>query len=263
MDPLRAEELERLLPARRALARAVRILPSCGSTQDEARSAGAPAGLLIAAELQESGRGRRARDWWTGPPSSNLAVTLVAAPGPEPAHLLGVAGAAALARTLEDWGCGPVALKWPNDVLIGGAKVAGLLGEILTGPPPAALLGLGLNVHAAPPARAAAHPATSVAAELAARGRPAPDRTRLLAAWIWRLEAELARARAAGPAALEEDFLARLRRWAPRGVAEPGSGAPPGGQLLEFRFGTGLAYASGSTVIRRPLAALGSLAALP
>lgn len=262
MDPLRAAELERLLPARRALAREIRVLEACGSTQDEARSAGAPPGLLIAAERQESGRGRRARDWWTGPPASNLALTLVVAPSPEPAHLLGVAAAAALARTLEQWGCGPVALKWPNDALIGGAKVAGLLGELISGPPAAALLGLGLNVHAAPPASAAAYPATCVAAALAARGRPAPDRTRLLAAWIWQLEAELARARTAGPAALEEEFLARLRRWAPRGVAEIGGDAPPGGQLLEFRFGTGLAYASGSTVIRRPLAALGSLTAL-
>lgn len=262
MDPLRSEDLTRLLPARRALAREIRVLASCGSTQDEARGAGAPPGLLITAELQESGRGRRARDWWTGPPASNLAVTLVISPSPEPAHLLGVAGAAALARTLEQWGCGPVALKWPNDVLIGGAKVAGLLGELLSGPPPAALLGLGLNVHAAPPAAAAAYPATCVAAALAARGRPAPDRTRLLAAWIWQLEAEIARAHATGPAALEDEFLGRLRLWAPRGVAETGSDAPPGGRLLEFRFGTGLAYASGNAVIRRPLAALGSLAAL-
>ena len=46
------------------------------------------------------------------------------------------------------------------------------------------------------------------------------------------------------------------------GVQEAGAGAPAGGPLLEFRFRTGLAYASGDTVIRRPLAALGTLAAL-
>lgn len=263
MDPLRADELERLLPARRLLAREVRILPDCKSTQDEARNAGAQPGLLVAAEQQEAGRGRRARDWWSGPPSSNLALTLVVTPSPEPPHLAGVAGAAALARTLEDWGSGPVALKWPNDVLLGGAKVAGLLGEFLSGPPTAVLLGLGLNVHAAPPDAIAGYPVTCLADTLAARGRAPPDRTRLLAAFIWRLEAILARAATAGPTALEEDVLARLRLWAPRGVVEPGSSAPAGGPLLEFRFRTGLAYASGDTVIRRPLAALGTLAALP
>lgn len=262
MDPLRADELERLLPARRSLARDLRILPACGSTQDEARAAGAPPGLLVAAESQESGRGRRARDWWSGPPSSNLALTVVVAPAPAPAHLLGVAGAAALAKVLEDWGSGPAALKWPNDVLLGGAKIAGLLGELLSGPPEAALLGLGCNVHAAPPRAAAGYPATCLADALAARGRAPPDRTRLLAAWIWQLEAILARAAAAGPAALEADVLARLLRWAPRGVREAGADAPAGGPLLEFRFRTGLAYASGATVIRRPLAALGTLAAL-
>jgi BirA family biotin operon repressor/biotin-[acetyl-CoA-carboxylase] ligase len=262
VDPLRAEELDRLLPAQRSLAREIRILPVCASTQDEARAAGASHGLLVTAEQQDAGQGRRARDWWSGPPACNLAVTLVAAPAPDPPHLLGVAGAAALALTLQDWGCRQVSIKWPNDILIGGAKVAGVLGALLTIPPDTALLGLGVNVHAAPPPELLAYPATCVADALAASGRPAPDRTRLLAAWLWRLEAVLAQARANGPAALEDQALALLRVWAPRGVREIGSDAPAGGPLLEFRFGTGLAYASGDTVLRRPLAALGSLAAL-
>lgn len=260
-DPLRAGALARLLPARRALARDLRVLPVCASTQDEARAAAAP-GLLIAAEAQAEGRGRRARDWWSGPPGANLAVTLCVVP-PDPPPLLGVAAAVALADTLDAWGAGPAQLKWPNDVLLDGHKVAGLLGELLAGPTPCALLGLGLNVHAAPPADAAARPATALAEVLRARGLPAPDRTLLLAAWLWRLEAELARAAHGVRAPLEDRMLALLRRWAPRGVREPGAESAGGGPLLEFRFASGLAWQSGGAVVRRPVAALGSLEALP
>jgi biotin-(acetyl-CoA carboxylase) ligase len=263
LDPLRAERLERLLPARRALAREIRILAECASTQDEARDRGAPAGLLVVAERQSGGRGRRARDWWSGPPAANLAVTAVVVPPPEPPPLLGVAGAAALARLLEDWGAGPAALKWPNDVLLDGRKVAGLLGEWLPGPPPAALLGLGLNVHAAPPAAAAARRARALADALRERARPAPPRPGSPAGWLWRVEAELARVRADGPAALESAFLARLRLWAPRGARDAAADALAGGALLDFRFATGLAWSSGAEVVRRPVATLGALEALP
>ncbi len=263
MDPLHAGELLRLLPARRALAREIRILPACASTQDEARRAGAVAGLLVAAEQQDGGRGRRERDWWSGPAGMNLAVTLGVAPPPEPAPLLGVAGAVALADVLDAWGAGPAQLKWPNDVLLEGRKVAGLLGETLAGPAPCALLGLGLNVHAAPPPAVTARPAVALAAVLRARGRPAPGRTRLLAAWLWRLEAELARASKLGPASLEMAYLARLRLWAPRGVREAGAPATTGGPLLEFTFATGLAWRSGGAAQRKPIAALGPLDALP
>jgi BirA family biotin operon repressor/biotin-[acetyl-CoA-carboxylase] ligase len=260
-DPLRADVLARLLPARRILARDLRVLESCASTQDEARAAAAP-GLLIAAERQTGGRGRRARDWWTGPPASNLAITLCVDP-PDPPPLLGVAGAVALADTLDAWGAGPAQLKWPNDVLLGGCKVAGLLGELLAGPTPCALLGIGVNVHAAPPAELTARPAVTLAEVLRARGRPAPDRTLLLAGWLWRLEAELARVARGDRAALEERMLARLRLWAPRGVREGGAAAAAGGPLLEFSFARGLAWRSGGVVLRRPLAALGALEALP
>jgi len=263
VDPLRADDLARLLPARRALAREIRIVERAASTQDLARAAAAHAGLLISAESQESGRGRRARDWWSGPPASNLAVTLVVAPAPQPPPLLGVAAAVALARMLDSWGAGPAALKWPNDVLLGGAKVAGLLGEWLASPPDTALLGLGINVHAAPPETAAEYPAVALASVLRARGRAAPDRTRLLAAWLWGFEAELARAARLGSGPLEQEFLLRLRLWAPAGVREAAEDAPAGGPLLEFRFATGLAFRSGDGVVRRPLAALGSLSALP
>lgn len=253
--------LPSLLPARRALARTIVECGECVSTQELARADADPGGKLWIAERQTGGRGRTARDWWSGPPGANLAVSLGVAAAPPPAPLALVAAACALAATLDRFGAGPAALKWPNDALLGGAKVAGLLGEWRDGAPPRALIGLGLNVAAAPPADAARRPACCVDEVLAARGRESAPRGLLLADWLIGLERRLDRARLAGPAALEDEFLARLRAWAPRGVREPGRG--PGGPLLEFRFAAGLAWSSGAAVERRPTAAISELLALP
>ena len=112
-----------------------------GSTNDEARAlalAGAPHGALVTASEQLAGRGRGGRRW-EAPPGSALLCSLVAArPAVRCCSLrAGVAVADALdARTQ---------LKWPNDVLIDGRKVAGILVEAR----PRerwAVLGIGVNV---------------------------------------------------------------------------------------------------------------------
>lgn len=255
--------LEVLLPARRGLARKILILETCSSTQDEARSAADPRGALWIAREQSGGRGRRARDWWSGPRDANFATSLTVEPAlaPPPATL--VAAACALAATLDRFGAGPAAVKWPNDVLLDGAKVAGLLGEWRDGTPPRVLLGIGVNVAAAPPAAAARTPSCCVDEALARRGLPAAPLPLLASDWLWGLERRLARTELAGPADLESEFLVRLRRWAPRGVREPGSRSGPGGPLLEFRFATGLAWRSGADVVCHPLAGIADLEPLP
>lgn len=259
-EPPASARLAAALPARRRLARRIVDIASCLSTQDEARTAGAEPGTLWFAREQLAGRGRTARDWWSGAAGENLAVSLSVSPALRPPPLTLVAAACALAATLDRFGAGTAAVKWPNDVLLRGNKVAGLIGEWLSTSPPRVLIGAGVNVASAPPALAARRPATCVNAELAARGLPAADRLALLVDWLLGLEQRLDRTERAGPADLEEEFLTRLRLWAPEGVRE--ANRPGGGPLLEFRFASGLAWESEGRVLRRPLASINELEAL-
>ncbi|MCW2985900.1 MAG: biotin--[acetyl-CoA-carboxylase] ligase [Conexibacter sp.] len=115
-------------------------LRSVGSTSDRARElalAGAPHGALVTASAQTAGRGRQGRVWTT-PPGTAVTMSVVLRDAPP---LLPLAAAVAVAQT-----CGEDArIKWPNDVLVGGLKVAGILAE---GRPHEgwAVLGIGVNV---------------------------------------------------------------------------------------------------------------------
>jgi BirA family transcriptional regulator, biotin operon repressor / biotin---[acetyl-CoA-carboxylase] ligase len=115
-------------------------LRELGSTSDRARelaAAGAPHGTLVTTDHQVAGRGRQGRTW-TSPPRRALTMSLVLREFPGVLPLVaGVAVAEAV---------GPGAsLKWPNDVLVEGRKVAGILAE---GRPSDgwAVLGIGVNV---------------------------------------------------------------------------------------------------------------------
>jgi BirA family biotin operon repressor/biotin-[acetyl-CoA-carboxylase] ligase len=142
--------------------------PAIGSTNDEARrlaEAGAPEGLLVVAETQTAGRGRAGRRWLT-PPGAALAFSLLlrpALPAAQAARLTMLAGLA-VAEAAETVVTRPVALKWPNDVLVGGQKAGGILVECgLTGDRlDFAVIGIGLNVSAAPPPDAVEFPATAL-----------------------------------------------------------------------------------------------------
>jgi BirA family biotin operon repressor/biotin-[acetyl-CoA-carboxylase] ligase len=111
-----------------------------GSTNDRARAlagAGAPHGTLVTAAEQTAGRGRQGRAW-SAPPGAALLMSLVLR---DPPRLLPLAAAVAVAEVV-----GPSAqIKWPNDVLLDGGKVAGILAE--SRPQERwAVLGIGLNV---------------------------------------------------------------------------------------------------------------------
>ncbi|TAH36756.1 MAG: biotin--[acetyl-CoA-carboxylase] ligase [Planctomycetota bacterium] len=260
-DPLRAEELQRRLPARRALARRIEVLAECTSTSDALRERlaqdGSVDGLLLAAEHQTGGRGRRERDWWSGPPAANLAVSLAIAPT-RPPEALGLLAACALCAALAPWTAAPAAIKWPNDILIHGAKVAGLLAELPAAQPPLAILGLGVNVHAAPPAGRAAYAATC----LDAHARRPIARTDLLAHWLLQLERRLAVFDRSGPEPLEAEFLRRLRAWAPLGVRAHPPGTPAG-PLLQFSVSRGLTWGTPDAPATRPLGLIPALEPLP
>lgn len=132
-------------------------LDRVSSTNDEARrlaADGAPEYTLIVAREQSAGRGRRGRSWIS--PPGNLYCSMVLRPtsAPGPAAQLGFAAALALGDAIRGLGGRntPVAYKWPNDVLLDGAKVAGILPET-SGSSESVdwlVIGLGVNVLSAP-----------------------------------------------------------------------------------------------------------------
>lgn len=101
------------------------------------------------AEMQTSGRGRRGR-LWVSPFAKNIYLSLSWRFSESVASLdsLSLCVAVSLAKVLDEMGCEGVELKWPNDVLVNGAKLAGILleasGEV--GGPVRVVIGIGLNV---------------------------------------------------------------------------------------------------------------------
>jgi BirA family biotin operon repressor/biotin-[acetyl-CoA-carboxylase] ligase len=241
---LHAPELLQRLDGLR-LGRPLYLFQEIGSTNDYAKrlaEGGAPAGALVLAEAQTHGRGRAGRDWLT-PPGSALALSLIlrpALPAVQAARLVMLAGVAACAALAQAAGL-RAALKWPNDVLISGKKVAGILvetalrGETLD----YAVLGLGLNVRWSPAPEQVDFPATHVEAEA---GR-AVERERLLYALLAQLDAHYP---ALLSGAIFEDWRARLTmldtpielRTEAETLAGRAEGVTPEGALI-FRAASG------------------------
>lgn len=103
------------------------------STNSYARrlaDAGAPEGAVVIAEHQSDGRGRLGRSW-ESPPYRNLYFSLLLRPTLAPAHApqITLMAAVALADTVAEFIVEPPAIKWPNDILLQGKKLAGILTE--------------------------------------------------------------------------------------------------------------------------------------
>jgi len=248
--------LDRQLVARRWLAHEIRFLKSCRSSNEEAKAwleAGTelPSSLFIAWE-QSGGRGRSARDWWSGPAGANLAVTLTYRDDRVRPELLGLLGAVAMAQSVGSWIRQPeaVAIKWPNDILLHGAKLCGFLGEQPASSHGTVVLGFGCNLAAAPPAELAPYPTTCLADHMPA-GLPCPSVEEFLVRWLWDFEAGLRRFVLQGPSSFEQAFLGHLKRWAPHGVSDPRD--ERAGPLLEFSASRGLRWGSEPNSDFRPL----------
>jgi BirA family biotin operon repressor/biotin-[acetyl-CoA-carboxylase] ligase len=114
--------------------------------REEARR-GAPGWTVAIAARQTAGRGRLERPWDSGPGGLYLSVLVPLAVQPSRAGLVSLAVGVAVAEALEGFGTSPL-LKWPNDVQIGGKKVAGLLLEVFSQGPEleSAVVGVGVNV---------------------------------------------------------------------------------------------------------------------
>ncbi|GMV39205.1 MAG: biotin--[acetyl-CoA-carboxylase] ligase [Myxococcales bacterium] len=163
-------------------------LMTCVSTNAEAgalAAAGAPAFTAVVADAQEGGRGRLGRAWYS-PPGVNLYVSVILRPAVPVAVAprLAIVAAVALAEAVEAVAPGlQVELKWPNDLLVGGRKAAGVLAELAGVDPLAVIVGVGVNANLAEIPPELSKRATSLALEL---GRPV-DREALLQALLDRL----------------------------------------------------------------------------
>jgi BirA family biotin operon repressor/biotin-[acetyl-CoA-carboxylase] ligase len=152
IELLEAAAIEAALVGLQARATPVEVLGVTGSTNDDARrrlgSGGRPP-FAVLAEAQQSGRGRRGRQW-SSPVASNLYLTLAEAlaGGPETSRGLSLAVGVAVAEGLGRVSGVDVDLKWPNDLLVGGAKLGGILVELAeSGDRTVAIIGIGLNVR--------------------------------------------------------------------------------------------------------------------
>ncbi len=210
MDRLAASEIS--LPGLRA-----RVVASCGSTNTELMQGELPASpVLLAAEAQTAGRGRRGRRWVSRPGGSitfSLAAC-VARPVRELASLSLVAGAAA-AAALRALGAKQVALKWPNDLVVGPGKLGGILVETRSGgrgAAPLAVIGIGLNYLADPALAASLRRPVACLEQLVS---PLPPRNRVIREIARSLLELLARFERGGLDAVRDEWL-RLHAHAGR-----------------------------------------------
>ena len=205
--PLDAHLIERDLNTQR-VGRNVIVFDAVDSTNDvaadSARQDGAD-GLVVLAEHQRRGRGRLGRTWLS-PPHQNVLMSVLLLDEAESVRVepLTIAAGLAVAEGI-DAVCGSLSceLRWPNDVLIGGAKVAGVLGERRHRGD--VIVGIGINANASPGDSEVDRPATSLAEQA---GGPV-ERIEVVRAVLGRLDHWVAELSAGDLAALHRDWVTR------------------------------------------------------
>lgn len=169
--------------------------PKCTSTQDLLRDSGLPEGAVAAADHQTRGRGRQGRRWEDAAGEA-LLLSVLLRPPPTPAlPQLSLVVALAVAEATERATLMQTGVKWPNDVLVDGLKVAGILLEASGG---TVICGIGINVN-----------------QTAERLPRSPRRQ----AASYRTLTGTQHVRAAVLADLLEAFEARYRTWSTGGLA--------------------------------------------
>ncbi len=229
--PFDADRLRRALGSSRG-AFSIRVVGRTGSTNDDLRdlaAAGAPSGTVLLADAQSAGKGRRGRSW-TSLPGVGLYLSVLFRAERPPAELprwtLGTA--VAVREACVSLAEIPVSIKWPNDLLCRGKKLAGILAEgRFARSGVEIVLGIGINVahrqeDFPEPLRALA---TSIAIE---SGVPAPTRERLAADLLPRLAAV-------------HDSLA-VGEWEPIRVRWERAAAPFSGRAVEIERGPGIRF---------------------
>ncbi len=129
------------------------FLPTTGSTNVIAHQlalAGAPEGDVVMADSQKKGRGRLERTWQS-PPGRNLYLSIILRPliAPAIAPQITLMAGVAVAELLSSYCPGQVAVKWPNDILINGKKICGILTEMKSSGTDVdfVILGIGININ--------------------------------------------------------------------------------------------------------------------
>ena len=206
-DNLSMAEIRNGLRTRSFGRREVLYLAETDSTNTQAKTlaaAGAAEGTLVVAAVQHAGRGRRGHDWFS--PPGGLYVSLVLRPrlAPLEAPKLTLLAGVAAAEALLGVGLAGVHIKWPNDLLVGRRKIAGLLTEVSMEMDALsyAVVGLGLNVNTDRFPPELRQGATSVLLEI---GKPI-SRAELLRRFLTRFEDLYA-------VAVREGFEDVLNRW--------------------------------------------------
>ena len=218
--------------------RRVAVWDRVSSTNDLAARAGrsrANDGLVILAEEQTAGRGRRGRSWSAARGASILMSVVLFPSGPiaDPGWLTAL-GAVATAEVVEQAIGRPARIKWPNDVRVAGRKVAGVLAERGSG----SILGIGLNVNASDgdfpdEIRASAASLRGLA------GEPL-DRSEIARSLIRRLDCLYQEGLAQGPEALLPLWLGRLEALGRPVVLTKPSGEAVSGRLVHADLAGGI-----------------------
>jgi BirA family transcriptional regulator, biotin operon repressor / biotin---[acetyl-CoA-carboxylase] ligase len=188
--PLDAAGLHAAVVRPGGLWRAVEVTAVTGSTNADllARAAdGEPEGVVLAAEQQSAGRGRLGRTW-VAPPRAALTFSVLLRPAAVPRARLGwlpLLAGVAVAEAVRAVAGVDAQLKWPNDVLVGPGKLAGILAEASGA---AVVVGIGVNVSTGPGELPPPGPGALAATSLQLEGAASLDRTALLAEILAGLE---------------------------------------------------------------------------
>jgi len=237
--------------------RRVDVVEETGSTNADliARAAAGEdiAGAVLLAEHQTAGRGRHGRTW-SAPPRSQISVSVgvdTTGVAPDAWGWLPLLTGLAVAHTVRDLGV-DAGLKWPNDVLVGTGKLAGILAEVAA---PVIVVGLGLNVSLT-----ADELPDPNAVSLRMLGHDA-DRTALTVALLHALADRLAQWRAGEDAALAADYRAvsttigtQVRAILPGDseIVGTATGIDDSGRLLIDDAGTTVTVSAGDITHLRP-----------
>lgn len=213
--------------------RRIVVLEATGSTNDDARrlaAEGAPEGTVVLAERQSAGRGRLGRSW-DSPERAGLYLSVLLRPT-EPPEDIGrypIAAAVAVCSACRAFVGADAVLKWPNDVLVHGRKLAGILSELRQGNSGTELvLGVGVNVNQTREDFEAALRGTATSLRELRRGVRV-DREALAAALLEALGVGLTLLRAGAWLAVVEQFL----RYAPHATGQRVRLAAGGGGITD------------------------------
>ena len=222
-------------------------LPVCESTQ-LLLGPSAPEGAIATADHQTAGRGRLGRRWVDAPATAVIVSVCLRPPPERRAPELSLVAAVAVACALEEVTGASARIKWPNDVLLGGRKVAGILAEARGA---AVVVGIGVNVNQ--PADELPAGAKVPAGSLRSLDGVVRDREAVLATLLAELDRRYAAWRdegltALGPELDARDFL-RGRAVVADGVAGTAAGIDGAGRLVVVTPDGTITVTSGEIVL--------------